>query len=174
MGLLASASTFRRQTTTRENLKGEQWGTGPYLLYLVAMGNVKAARSQRVQILSNSLPPLSSEGEIVQAMELSSDSEINRVRTAINSLRSDCPNLAEEFRNEDFRNLIVARITDVLTLQSVTRQDLMEVGLPLGLAALLKPGGLPRPFPLFPEEPQYTQELSHSSLLRKLLHAPLF
>ena len=83
-------------------------------------------------------------------MELSSDSEIDRVRTAINSLRSDCPNLAQRFKDKDVQSLISAHITDEAILRSVSRQDLREVGLPIGLAALLKPGGLPRPFPLFP------------------------
>ena len=78
----------------------------------------------------------------MQAMALPSPSELDAVRAAISEARPDIPGLAGRFTDDHLRILHKEYIRDAMVLKFLNKRDLKDAGLPLGLAALLRPGGL--------------------------------
>lgn len=115
----------------------------------------------------------------MQAMTpLPSPSELNTLRAAINALRPDIPGLAERFTDEHLRHLHKAEIRIVEVLKCCSKQDFREAGLPIGLASLLRPGGLDRPYPNLAGRPLCTCqivlakcELAPSTILKLRSHS---
>ncbi|CAL5228907.1 g12127 [Coccomyxa viridis] len=73
-------------------------------------------------------------------MALPSPSELDALRAAITALRPEIPGLAARFTDDHLRLLHKNYITDVMSLKCLNDQDLRGTGLPIGLAALLRPG----------------------------------
>ena len=67
--------------------------------------------------------------------------DLAKLRVAINSLRSDKPDLAASFRAQDFQALLREGYRDVRDLRGASADDLKELGLDEARIKDLKPGG---------------------------------
>ena len=67
--------------------------------------------------------------------------DLAKLRVAINSLRSDKPDLAASFRAQNFQALLREGYRDVRDLRGASADDLKELGLDEARIKDLKPGG---------------------------------
>ena len=74
-------------------------------------------------------------------MASGSDSSIEILRKAINSLRPDEPTLADRFTHEDLQRLVAEGFQSVGDLKDVSKAGLRALGLPTARVSNIKPGG---------------------------------